>query len=111
MVKARLVIALALGLLAPTAAAHAQAPVRIPRICVLSDESPSSGPIVSREPLEKGLHELGYTKGQNLAIEYRYDEGKHDRLPTLAAELVALKPDVIVAIGTPAALTAKGATK
>ena len=111
MINARLVIVLAIGLLAPTAAAHAQPPKGIPRIGVLSDESPSSGPIVSHEPLEKGLRELGYTNGQNIAIEYRYDEGKHDRLPALAAELAALKPDVIVAIGTPAALAAKGATK
>ena len=62
------------------------------------------------EALRQGLRDLGYEEGRNLVIEYRDAEGKIDRLPALAAELVALKPDVIVAPGTPQALAAKQAT-
>jgi ABC-type uncharacterized transport system substrate-binding protein len=54
----------------------------------------------------QGMHELGYTKGQNLAIELRFVDWKLDRLHDLAAELVALKVDVIVAVATPAARAA-----
>ena len=59
----------------------------------------------------QGLGKLGYVEGRNLAIEYRWGEGKYERLPKLAAELVHLKMDVIVAANAPAAQAAKEATK
>jgi putative ABC transport system substrate-binding protein len=59
----------------------------------------------------RGLRELGYIEGRNLAIEYRSADGQLNRLPDRAAELVALKVDLIVAAGTPSALAAKRATK
>jgi putative tryptophan/tyrosine transport system substrate-binding protein len=63
------------------------------------------------EGFQQGLRELGYTKGKNIAIEYRFAEDKPDRLPELATELVGLKVDVIVAAGgTPSILAAKNAT-
>ena len=64
------------------------------------------------EGIRLALRELGYIEGQNIAIEYRYAEGKRDRLPELAAELVRLKVDIIVvAGGDPAVQAAKNATK
>jgi putative ABC transport system substrate-binding protein len=60
--------------------------------------------------LLQGLRALGYVEGQNSAIEYRFSEDRYDRLPVLAAELVALKVDVIVASGSPASFAAKEAT-
>ena len=62
------------------------------------------------DPFYRGLHELGYIEGQNLAIDQRNGDWKSDRLPALAAELVGLKVDVIVAWSTPAAQAAKQAT-
>ena len=56
------------------------------------------------------LRDLGYEEGRNLSIEYRWAEGRNDRLPALAAELVRLKVDVIVAVATPPAKAAQGAT-
>src|SRR3974390_411270 len=64
-----------------------------------------------KKELREGLRELGYVEGQNIAFEFRSAEGKLDRLPQLASELVRLKVDVIVALYTPCALAAKQATR
>jgi putative ABC transport system substrate-binding protein len=64
-----------------------------------------------KEELREGLRELGYVEGQNIAFEFRSAEGRLDRLPELAAELVRLKVDVIVALYVPCALAAKQATR
>jgi ABC-type uncharacterized transport system substrate-binding protein len=63
------------------------------------------------EPFRLVLRELGYIDGQNISTEYRYSEGKNDRLPELAAELVRLKVDIIVAGGVPLVRAAMNATK
>jgi len=62
------------------------------------------------EALRAGLRDLGYVQGKNIAIEFRWAEGNYDRLPTLVADLVRLKVDVIVTHGTPGTLAAKQAT-
>jgi putative ABC transport system substrate-binding protein len=62
------------------------------------------------ERLRQKLRELGWIEGENLRFEYRFMEGQHAQYPTLAAELVALKVDVNVVWGTPAAVAAKSAT-
>jgi putative ABC transport system substrate-binding protein len=96
----------ALALLAAPLAAPAQQPGKTARIGFLFFvTSPSLD-----EAFRQGLHELGYVEGQNIAIEYRSAEGKDERLPGLAAELVRLKVDVIVAASPPATEAAKGAT-
>ena len=78
--------------------AQAQQPTKIPRIGFLAATSPSA--ISARtEAFRQGLRELGYVEGKNIVIEYRSAEGKLDRLPALAAELVRLKVDVIVTAG------------
>ena len=65
---------------------------------------------VARRRVPGGLRDLGYVEGRNIVIEYRYAEGRYDRLPELAAELVRLKVDVIVTHAVPGALAAKQAT-
>src|SRR5215467_12421703 len=89
--------------------ANAQQPKKIPRIGYLALGSPSADR-ANVEGFRKGLRELGYVEGKTIVIEYRYAEGKNDRLSDLAAELVRLKVDVIVTGGTPVALALKGAT-
>ena len=81
-----------------TGLVEAQQPKKVPRIGYLSPLDPASESITS-EAIRLALRELGYIDGQNIAIEYRYAEGKIDRLPKLAAELVRLKVDIIVAAG------------
>jgi putative tryptophan/tyrosine transport system substrate-binding protein len=87
-----------LVLLAVGVKAEAQQPARIPRIGILI---PGSASLYSArlEALRQRLRELGYVEGKNIVIEYRYADGKLDRLPDLAAELVRLKVDVIVTTG------------
>jgi putative ABC transport system substrate-binding protein len=88
---------------------EAQQAKKVHRIGFLAAQSPTSSG-TRYEAFLKRLVELGYTEGKNIAIEYRYAEGKLERLPDLAAELVRLKVDVIVASGLPAARAAKQAT-
>jgi len=91
------------------AIAEAQQPKKVPRIGFLTTVSPST--ISDRvEAFRQGLRELGYVEGKNIVIEWRYAEGKIDRLPALAAELVRLKVDVIVTAGSPVTRSAKEAT-
>ena len=79
--------------------ADAQQPAKIPRIGYLAGQSLSN--IATRtEAFRQGLRELGYVEGKNIVIEWRSAEGKLDRLPALAAELVRLKVDVIVTSGS-----------
>jgi putative ABC transport system substrate-binding protein len=94
------IFALSLGalLLALCASAEAQQPKKVSRIGYLSSSDPADESSHS-EAIRLALRELGYIEGQNIAIEYRYSEGKRDRLPELAAELVHLKVDIILVSG------------
>jgi putative ABC transport system substrate-binding protein len=100
---------LVLAILGASLAVDAQQAGKVARIGYLSPGSPTSAPHID-EAFRQGLRELGYVEGQNIVIEYRWAEGRAERLPDLAAELVNLKVDVIVAGGTPAPLAAKHAT-
>src|SRR5688572_6088028 len=98
-------------LLALPLTARAQQPKKVPRIGYLSNNNPASDS-ARAEAIRLALRERGYTEGQNIASEYRYAEGRRDRLPALAAELVRLKIDIIVALGgDPLILAAKNATR
>jgi putative ABC transport system substrate-binding protein len=97
------------ALLAAPLAGEAQQAGKVARIGVLV--APSAASFSPRiEVFRKGLREHGYVEGKNIAFEYRYAEGKLDRLPDLAAELVALKVDVIVTASDPAVRAAQKAT-
>jgi putative tryptophan/tyrosine transport system substrate-binding protein len=92
-------------------AARAQQPARVARIGYLLTpplESPEGREAVNA--FRRGLHEHGYTEGQNIFVEYRTAEGKIERFQALATELARLNLDVIVVANTPAALAAKQAT-
>ena len=102
-------LALSTLLLALFFSAEAQQPKKVPRIGFLSATSLS---VISAriEALRQGLRELGYVEGKNIIIEYRWAEGKPERLPDLAAELVRLKVDLIVTTGPTVTRAAKEAT-
>jgi putative tryptophan/tyrosine transport system substrate-binding protein len=111
MTKKIMLLALCILLLAPHFPAEAQQPGKVPRIGYLSALAPASESFRS-EAIRLALRERGYIEGQNIAIEYRYGEGKPDRYPELAAELVRLKVDIIVvAGGEPWVRAAMNATK
>ena len=101
-----IITALALGLLTVPPVAEAQQAAAVHRVGYLAPGSPS--PLL--QVFEEALRERGWVTGKNLVITYRYAEGKYDRLPTLAAELVRLDPQVIVAAPTAPARAAKNAT-
>ncbi len=91
-------------------AAEAQQAAKVARIGFLTGTSLSVSPNLPAA-FRQGLRDLGYVEGRNLVIEYRDAEGKFERFPALAAELVALKVDVLVAANSLAALAAKQATR
>ena len=90
-------------------AAEAQQAARVARIGYLTPNLAAS--LHLREAFRQGLRDLGYVEGRNVVLEYRDADGKLERLPTLVAELIALKVDVIVAPNTVGVLAAKQATK
>jgi putative tryptophan/tyrosine transport system substrate-binding protein len=88
---------------------EAQQPKKVPRIAYLA-ASPASANAGRLEAFRQGLREIGYVEGENIVIEDRYAEGKFDRLPALAADLVRLKVDVIITAGPPVTRAVKEAT-
>ena len=88
-------LALCAALFALCPSAEAQQPAKVHRIGYLSNSDPAQESARS-EAIRMALRELGYLEGQNIATEYRYAEGKPDRYPELAAELVRLKVDIIL---------------
>ena len=98
-VRLALSTTLVLGGLFSPVAAEAQQAAKIARIGYLAANLAGT-PLASHEAFLQGLRDLGYVEGRNVVIEYRDAEGKDERLPALAAELVALKVDVIVAVST-----------
>ena len=105
----RLLWLLTLLLFAASPFAQAQQSAKIARIGFL-DDSTASGSAVLVEVFWQEMCKLGWVEGKNITVEYRFAEGKYDRLPELAADLVRLKVDLIVVAGGPTTLAAKGAT-
>ena len=100
-------ILLIVAVVVVAAIAQAQQPTKIPRIGYLGGAPPVSA---RREAFRQGLRDLGYVEGKNIIIEWRSGEGKADRVPGLAAELVRLKVEVIVTDGSGSTRSAKQAT-
>jgi putative tryptophan/tyrosine transport system substrate-binding protein len=103
-----LLLTLVLSLLVAPLATEAQPPTPVYRIGYLLGATREQEPFV--EAFLEGMRVLGYVEGQNFVMEYRGAEGQYERLPALAAELVRLKVDVLLAVFTPVALAAKDAT-
>jgi putative ABC transport system substrate-binding protein len=107
--RRQLLVAVMGGLALP---AFAQPASKVWRIGFLGPTASTSPVWVARvEQLKAGLREVGYAEGRNVTIEFRWADGKLERLPALAAELVRLKPDVLVTATTPCALALKSATQ
>jgi len=105
------VLTLCAMLLALCVSAKAQQPGRIPRIGFLPSSGDTNNPGIEVRAFQQRLRDLGYIEGKNILIDYRYAEGKADRVPGLVTELVQLKVDVLV-VGSPGAVQeAKQATK
>jgi putative ABC transport system substrate-binding protein len=108
--RRKLLVRLGAGAIAWAGAARAQAQAKVRRIGLLSGFSPAVY-AASYPAFRLGLRDLGWIEGKNISIEYRYAEGRHDRLPDLAADLVRLKVDVIVTTATSDAQAAQKATR
>jgi putative ABC transport system substrate-binding protein len=104
------IVSVAGGLLAPQLGAFAQPQGKIWRIGMLETRSTVLN-AASIDAFRQGMQELGYKEGQNFEIAYRSSDGRDERFPGLASELVRLKVDLILTRGTPAALAAKSATR
>jgi putative ABC transport system substrate-binding protein len=107
----RLTLGVVISLLAAALAAEAQPAGKVYRIGYLAyGSSTTTLGYRSLDAFRQGLRELGWIEGQNITIDHRFAEGRFDRLPDFAAELVRLKVDVMVSVSTPATLAAKRAT-
>jgi putative tryptophan/tyrosine transport system substrate-binding protein len=106
-------LALCALLFAHSYQAQAQESTKVPRIGYLTGSSPPTNttPDLNADAFQQGLRDLGYVEGKNIQVEYRYLEGKEDRSPTLLAELLQLKVDVLVVISLSSIRAAKQATK
>jgi putative tryptophan/tyrosine transport system substrate-binding protein len=102
-----LLVTLALGFLVTPLATEAQSVAKTPRIGILN---PAFDPHPPLEAFRQGLHDLGYVDGHNIVLEYRFADGRFERLPELAVELVRLQVDVILAVGVPAVRAAQHTT-
>jgi putative ABC transport system substrate-binding protein len=99
------------AILAVGVIAEAQQTGKVPQIGFVSGSDDPNTPGPNVDAFRQGLRDLGYTEGKNILVEYRYAEGKLDRIPSLVAELVQLKVDVLVSGNFPAIRAAKQATK
>ena len=104
------IVTLILSLLVAPLAAVAQQAKHVPRIGILAPTLDPHDPSSSFQAFRQGLRDLGYVEGQSIALEYRVAEGKAERLPELAAELVRLKVDMIFALGSQAVRAAQHAS-
>jgi putative ABC transport system substrate-binding protein len=104
------IVTLFLSLLTASLVVQAQPSAKVYRVGRLSVGSPPQRPEASVDAFRQGLHDLGYVEGHNLILEHRYAEGSEERFHALAAELVRLPVDVIVAGSAPAARAAQQAT-
>jgi putative ABC transport system substrate-binding protein len=102
------ILTLALGILAAPLSEGAQQPAKVPRVGIVVL---AASPPPSFKAFQQGLRELGYVEGQNIAIEYRFAQGRADRLPALVAELVNMKVDLILTQSTQTAVAAKNANQ
>jgi putative ABC transport system substrate-binding protein len=106
-------VAILLGalILAAPVTSFSQQPAKVPRIGYLQPAAPQNNSSPFLEDFRQGLRDLGYIEGKNVQLEVRWGEGRLERLPALAAELVRLKVDVIVAVSSPSVVAAKQATQ
>ena len=111
--RRKLLVALGLGMLSAAIPTLAQPPARVRRIGFLATRSRSTPatPDVYYDTFVQGMRELGYIEGNNLVIEWRFADGKYERLPALAAELVQMNVELIVTSGTPDTIAAQRASR
>ncbi len=107
--RRKLVIALGAGVLTAARGTYAQQAGKMPQIGYVGNSTPALESALV-EGFRQGLRERGFIEGKNVVVHYRWAEGNIDALPVIVAELIALKVDVLVTAGTPAALAAKKAT-
>ncbi len=111
MIKTIVGFALSATLFALCLPVEAQQPVKVPRVGYLSTTGDSNTPGPRTEAFRQGLHNLGYIEGKNILVEYRYIEGKPDRIPDVVTEFMQLKLDVLVFTSLSAIRAAKQASK
>jgi putative tryptophan/tyrosine transport system substrate-binding protein len=97
--------------LLPSHSVFAQQPAKVPRIAYVSGSGDPGTPGPNVEAFQQGLRDLGYSEGKTIRVEYRYARGKLDQVPGLLAELVQLKPDILVVETLTGIQAAKQATK